>query len=723
MAARPYDAEVLKQARPLSEVVRESGVELDSRWSGRGTHKALCPFHAEKTPSLLVDDRDGHFHCFGCLPPGSLIKTEHGMRPIETVQVGDRVYAGDGKLHEVLLTHERPYEGELMKIVATPFKVPVYLTPNHMVPVRRPRSGKIEEVPAAELRPQNRIAYPLIERQATPLSWLPVPGSRRKYGRAPKDLPEVTDTEIFADWLGWYLAEGSTSNGRTVKFSLGGDEGGVAERLRRHTQALFGCELKVRRTTPTQIEAWFGHALLSRWLEEHCGQGARRKRVPDFVWTWPSTCQRILLEALVAGDGGGRRPDSAIGGRTLRSCAWSLRSASPTLIDGARDLLIANGAAPTSVYEERYEDGRVVWGLHTSPDAPDRWGQQPASEVLSRIRKVERVPYSGRVYNLTVAEQHTYITFTGTVNNCGSHGDVFDFLQKLHNLTFPQACERLGGTWGDLPVPPVQRRGAPPPRRWDQLTLLEQEVMNRAADLYHGSLRSARHVHAYLRERGVDPDLVRECTLGYSDGKGLPPALAAAGPKYVEAALALGLLRDRGEGPREFLAGRLVVPEIRGGNCIWMIGRSVSARPRTPKYLALDGEKPVLGWERAAGKSEVVLTEGPFDYLAALAAGYAAASLCGTSIAPERLGFLARAERVCIVLDGDDAGREGAEKLRDVLGDRCVRVALPEGSDLGDMARLPAGRARVRELIGAALARDTASIHAGGEADGDPGAH
>jgi DNA primase len=288
---------------------------------------------------------------------------------------------------------------------------------------------------------------------------------------------------------------------------------------------------------------------------------------------------------------------------------------------------------------------------------------------------------------------------------CGAHGDVFDYLQKLYNLTFPQACERLGAAWGDLPVSLLQRREAPPPRRWDRLTLVEQEVMNRAAHLYHRRLRSARRVQAYLRERGVGPELTRECALGYSDGKGLLPALAAAGSEYVEAALSLGLLRDREEGPREFMAGRLVVPEIRGGNCIWMIGRSVVVRPHTPKYLALDGEKPILGWERAAGKREVVLTEGPFDYLAALGAGYAAASLCGTSMAPERLGFLARAERVYVVLDGDDAGREGAEKLRDVLGDRCVRVALPEGSDLGDVARLPGGRGRVRELIGAALGR------------------
>jgi DNA primase len=157
--------------------------------------------------------------------------------------------------------------------------------------------------------------------------------------------------------------------------------------------------------------------------------------------------------------------------------------------------------------------------------------------------------------------------------------------------------------------------------------------------------------------------------------------------------LRAGSRREGGSAPRETLAGRLVVPELRRGQAIWFIGRILEERPGSPKYLALPGERPVLGYERAAGQREAFLCEGVFDYLTAVSWRLPAFSPCGTHLSPERLGFLARAQVVYGVLDGDAAGRAAAGRFREHLGERWRPLALPEGCDLNDLGRRSDGKA------------------------------
>lgn len=64
------DIAAVKRAHPLAAVVAGYGVEL--RLSGR-LLVARCPFHADGTPSFIVDPRDDHWHCFGCGAHGDVL--------------------------------------------------------------------------------------------------------------------------------------------------------------------------------------------------------------------------------------------------------------------------------------------------------------------------------------------------------------------------------------------------------------------------------------------------------------------------------------------------------------------------------------------------------------------------------------------------------------------------------------------------------------------------
>ena len=195
------------------------------------------------------------------------------------------------------------------------------------------------------------------------------------------------------------------------------------------------------------------------------------------------------------------------------------------------------------------------------------------------------------------------------------HGDVITFVMRREGLSFAEACARLTG--GPPPArarASMAQRPVTRERRWDRLTLEEQLVLNAAATLYREAFWRSPPARAYVRGRGIPDWVARRCGLGYADGRSLEPYLRQHGGLRI--AEALGLLRraEAGEGGRplrEFFAGRVVVPELRGGQPIWLIGRPIADDTQARvKYLALPGERPLLGFERAAGHREVYLIEG-----------------------------------------------------------------------------------------------------------------
>jgi DNA primase len=290
---------------------------------------------------------------------------------------------------------------------------------------------------------------------------------------------------------------------------------------------------------------------------------------------------------------------------------------------------------------------------------------------------------------------------------CRAHGDVITWVMRRDGLGFTAACDLLSG----LPVSarsPVMAQATQRSeriRRWDRLTLTEQVVMNMAGAVYHHTLWREPRALAYLRDRGIPDWVIRRCWLGYADGASLAQFLRPR--RGLEVAEDLGLLhrsgrRGPGSSPCDVMVGRIVVPEIRGGQTIWMIGRSLQQSPDRPKYLALGGERPVLGFERAVGRKEAILCEGVFDYLTAVSWGLPAFSPCGTHIPAERLGFLARAERVFGVFDGDAAGDEAAARFGAQLGDRWRPLRLPDGIDLNELGLRPHGRDWFYRLLSAA---------------------
>jgi DNA primase len=306
---------------------------------------------------------------------------------------------------------------------------------------------------------------------------------------------------------------------------------------------------------------------------------------------------------------------------------------------------------------------------------------------------------------------------------CGAHGDVIDLVRRLEGVGFLEAVARLAGT---LPLPGSSTRStrrlgprggagtaAPAPRRPQHARRppgaagpAERACLAAAVELYANGLLADPAALGYVEGRGLRHATIERCRVGYARGAELAPYLRWRGLP-LPAARRAGLLRADGT---DVLAGRVVVPELRAGRPVWLVGRAIGRSAAVPKYLGLAGEKPLLGWEWAgaapwplglAMPPGVLVVEGPFDWLTLVQWGLPAVALVGTHVRPEALQALGAVARLYLALDDDDAGRAGAAAIRKALGPRATLVALPGVKDVSDLAPRPDGPA----VFAAALRR------------------
>jgi DNA primase len=217
----------------------------------------------------------------------------------------------------------------------------------------------------------------------------------------------------------------------------------------------------------------------------------------------------------------------------------------------------------------------------------------------------------------------------------------------------------------------------------------ERLVLQAAAALYHRRLMTDPVALAYMGTRGIDPATIEACQVGFAAGDEFLAYLRwrslPLGP-----ALGVGLLDASG---REFLAGRIIVPDLTSQGPGWMIGRLLErdtdppGPEDLPKYLGLPGPKPLFGAQAASGVPAVVLGEGAFDFLTLRQWGYPSLALMGTHCSAATLEQLQAYPRLYVVLDQDDAGLDATLRLVGALGPTALPVALPDGvKDVAELA-------------------------------------
>ncbi len=295
---------------------------------------------------------------------------------------------------------------------------------------------------------------------------------------------------------------------------------------------------------------------------------------------------------------------------------------------------------------------------------------------------------------------------------CDAGGNVFTFLTRHENLTFPEAVRTLARECGV--AIPESERGEP--------GLSEQlhRALGAAQGYFRSSLAAAAGApaRAYLAQRGIDAEAAERAGVGFVPDRwdGLVRALAGDGIAS-EIGERAGLLAARESGGHyDRLRGRVTFP-IRDarGRVIAFGGRAL--RPdQEPKYLNTP-ESPVFrkreaffgfphALEAMRRQEQAVVVEGYFDVLALWRAGIdQAIATCGTALTPEHAqGLRRRTPQVVLVFDGDEAGQRAIDRALEVLlpHELRVRAAVLPPRDDPDTLLAREGASALAEIVGAA---------------------
>ena len=286
---------------------------------------------------------------------------------------------------------------------------------------------------------------------------------------------------------------------------------------------------------------------------------------------------------------------------------------------------------------------------------------------------------------------------------CGAGGDVFTFLMKVGNFSFPQAVEELAKRYG---VRLPSRELSPAKKKEMAKREILFQINQMASEYFHDLLyrqREGDEGRRYLSQRGLSEKIIKEHRLGYSFERwdGLVQHLQEK-KVSLELAWELGLIfpKKRG-GWYDGFRGRILFPIFDlHQRVVGFGGRLI--REGEPKYLnspesSIYHKGEILyGLQVAKGyipeKDCAIIVEGYFDLLTLHQFGlkHNVATL-GTALTAQHVRILKRyTKNLITVFDADEAGIKASLRALPLFLEEEVvgkTVLLPEGEDPDEFLR------------------------------------
>ena len=296
---------------------------------------------------------------------------------------------------------------------------------------------------------------------------------------------------------------------------------------------------------------------------------------------------------------------------------------------------------------------------------------------------------------------------------CGKGGTVFNFLQEIEGISFPESVKRVA----DLEHLSVDfdwsepREVADTPENQQRRSLLQ--LHSKAAELYHHILVNTKIGEPalnYLLERGLTQELIETFQIGFAPQKRDFLSQVFKNEQLDETLFepsGLFVQRDNGTFLDRFYQRIMFPINDPQGNVIAFSGRLLKTADfpgdEMPKYLnspettLFNKRETLFNFDKARKEirkeNTVLLFEGFMDVIAAWQSGVkSGVASMGTSLTNEQIRRLERvAKEVVICYDGDNAGVQATNRAIQLLQENShfdlSIVRIPEKLDPDEYVR------------------------------------
>jgi DNA primase len=276
---------------------------------------------------------------------------------------------------------------------------------------------------------------------------------------------------------------------------------------------------------------------------------------------------------------------------------------------------------------------------------------------------------------------------------CGEGGDIFEFVQKIENLEFPEALRLLADKAG------IKLKKVNAQETSQKTKLLD--ILRIAAEFFHLSLLKSQEGQIgrdYIAKRELKSEIVEDFKIGYAPDSWdkLLNFLIKKGYKQNDILLSgLVVKNDKGQLYDRFRL-RLMFPIFdQHGAVVGFTGRILDEKKQdqggkyvnTPQTMIYNKSLVIYGLDKAKNeikkKDLVVIVEGNMDVVASHQVGITnVVASSGTALTQEQLKLLKRyTNNIALSFDADLAGQTAAERGIDIalaLGFNIRVIQLPK---------------------------------------------